>query len=150
MLSAKTRIGILFKMAHLHALKNGTPCQCPKCKVTESVFIKNGKVGGKQRFRCTSCGYQFTTIKVQEKPSTVKEQAITRFMDGASLRTIGKELNISHQTVANWVNEYAASSRENQMQVDDVKLYKQFPHLKYSHLMWPMMSRAIQSLPFDS
>ncbi|WP_321430524.1 hypothetical protein [uncultured Methanolobus sp.] len=34
---------------------------CPRCKSSDST--KNGIVGGRQRYRCSGCGYNYTVEK---------------------------------------------------------------------------------------
>lgn len=37
----------------------------------------------------------------------VREQALQLYLEGASLRSIGRLLHVHHQSVANWINTYA-------------------------------------------
>ena len=38
----------------------------------------------------------------------LREQAVKLYVEGMNLRCIGRMLGVNHQSVANWVNEYAA------------------------------------------
>jgi transposase-like protein len=46
----------------------------------------------------------------------VREQALRLYLEGNSLRSIGRILHVHHQSVANWVN---ASERQLPQQVAD-------------------------------
>lgn len=37
----------------------------------------------------------------------LREQAVKLYLEGTSLRAIGRLLSIHHQSVANWINEHA-------------------------------------------
>ena len=39
----------------------------------------------------------------------MRRQAVRLYADGANLRRIARQLQVNHQTVANWVNAYADS-----------------------------------------
>lgn len=39
--------------------------------------------------------------------TALKEQALKLCLKGTSFRGIGRLLNVNHQSVANWVNDYA-------------------------------------------
>ena len=48
---------------------------------------------------------------------TLKEKALQLYLEGTSLRSIGRILNVHHQSVANWV---AASAEQLPEQVHDI------------------------------
>lgn len=82
--------------------------QCPDCH-GRTRQIKDGFTpAGSQRIRCQRCGQRYTPLH-QERgyEEEVKLQALTLFLEGVSLRTIAKILDVNHQSVANWVNHYA-------------------------------------------
>jgi transposase-like protein len=37
----------------------------------------------------------------------VREQAVQLYLEGASLRSIGRLLHVHHQSVSNWINAHA-------------------------------------------
>lgn len=45
--------------------------------------------------------------KPQGYPLGVRKQAIRMYADGLNLRRIGRQLNVHHQTVSNWINAHA-------------------------------------------
>ena len=82
--------------------------ECPKCHDTLKQY-KNGKTAsGSQRYRCYQCQYSYTpNKKVHGYGGELRRKAIRHYVDGMNLRRIGRHLGINHQTVANWVKEYA-------------------------------------------
>lgn len=58
--------------------------------------------------RCQSCAIYFTP---QPKPMgydpSLREQALKLYLEGTSLRAIGRLLSVNHQSIANWINDYA-------------------------------------------
>lgn len=60
---------------------------------------------GSQRMRCQQCMRYFTP---QRKPmgydEHTKEQALRLYLEGMSMRGIGKVLGVNHQSVANWID----------------------------------------------
>ena len=51
-------------------------------------------------------------------------QAVRMYVDGAGFRQIGRQLNVSHVSVMNWVKAYAAQLTEAPMpaEVDEVEM----------------------------
>jgi transposase-like protein len=79
--------------------------KCPYCGQTRSV-VKAGlnNKGGNQRLRCQKCQRYFT----QEHwplgyDPALREQALKLYLEGMSLRGIGRVLGVHHQSVANWI-----------------------------------------------
>jgi hypothetical protein len=73
---------------------------CPKCKI---VAKKNGFIKGKQRFKCRSCNYQFTSqdkIRTPKRLSFEDKLNVLYFENrGLSYRKISKETSINRTTV---------------------------------------------------
>ena len=83
-----------------------TPPTCPKCESTAAT--KSGMVGGRQRFKCKSCGYHYTVAKVgKEIDSYYVIKALQLYLEGVSYREIERLLGVSHVSVMNWVKKYA-------------------------------------------
>ena len=79
---------------------------CPKCESTDAT--KSGLVGGRQRFKCKSCGYHYTVAKVgKEIDSYYVIKALQLYLEGVSYREIERLLGVSHVSVMNWVKKYA-------------------------------------------
>lgn len=73
-------------------------------------MIKDGKnLSGSQRYKCQACKRRYTP-----QPNLIgyseefKLQAIKLYVDGMNLRRIARHLEISPQSVSNWVNAYVA------------------------------------------
>jgi transposase-like protein len=67
-------------------------------------------MNGKQRYRCKTCGFNFTT-GFRGKPMEVRQQALKLYLEGLGFRAIGRELNVSNVTVLNWVRAYGLGAR---------------------------------------
>ncbi len=79
--------------------------QCPRCQ--SDYVVKNGFVKGKQRHRCRGCEYEFTRLTPRGKGPELKQQAITLYLHGLSMRTIAKLLGVVVRTVSVWVKQSA-------------------------------------------
>lgn len=81
---------------------------CPRCH-SDSRQIKDGRTAaGSQRFRCKQCGCRYTPFaKEPGYDEEVRQQALMLHLEGLTLREIGRLLNVHHQTVANWIKDYA-------------------------------------------
>lgn len=83
---------------------------CPKCR-SEQV-VKNGFVKGKQQRKCNSCGYEFTRTAPRGKAPELKQQAITLYLHGLSMRTIAKLLSVVVRTISLWIKQSAEALPE--------------------------------------
>ena len=52
---------------------------CPKC--SSEKYVKDGKVKGRQRYRCKSCGYRHT-VQHRGKSPEIKRQALEMYLEG--------------------------------------------------------------------
>ena len=94
---------------------------CKKCG-SENI-VKSGVVGGKQRFRCKNCGYNFRTgdNRTNEKIAAKKALCILLYAMGkGSFRMLGKILQIKHTLVYRWIKEYGENLPEPKVP-NDVK-----------------------------
>ncbi len=58
-------------------------------------------------YRCKSCGCRYTPeAKDPGYDEEVRLQALTLYLEGNSLREIGRLLDVNHQSVANWITNY--------------------------------------------
>ena len=82
-----------------------------ECKKCHSIhYVKNGIVRGIQRYRCKSCGCNFTNTPKRGKPEAMKALAILLYTLGnASFGMIGKLLKVSNVAVLKWVRKEAIS-----------------------------------------
>ena len=83
--------------------------ECPRCHQTEKQ-VKAGQTRfGSQRYKCQGCRCVYTPEpKQQGYPDAVRQQALQLYVDGMSLRRIGRHLGLDHKTVSHWVNAHAA------------------------------------------
>lgn len=85
---------------------------CPKCQSLES--IKSGVIKNRQRYRCKSCGYNFTVSRLgKEIDSYYVVKALQLFLEGVSYREIERILGVSHVSVMNWVKKYGLKAPKN-------------------------------------
>jgi transposase-like protein len=91
--------------------------ECPYCGKSRPVIKSGLNSTGSQRYKCRSCVRYFTP---QPKPmgydDELKQKALQLYLEGTSLRSIGRILNVHHQSVANWV---ATSAERLPDQVQD-------------------------------
>ena len=78
---------------------------CPKCGA-KSV-IKNGKIWGKQRFKCKDCGFQFTSLSARGYAPEIKAKVIELYNHGLSIRAAAKLQGVSRTSALNWIKEFA-------------------------------------------
>ena len=78
---------------------------CPKCHA--SAVYRNGKVLGKQRYRCKECGFQFTRTTPRGRPAHEKALAVTLYTMGLSLSAIARLFHVSTPAVLRWVRNFA-------------------------------------------
>lgn len=83
---------------------------CTKCG-SERVY-KSGFVQGEQRYKCKDCGRQFVPTRHHGKSETEKLTAVLLYINGLSLRTIGRLLKVSAAAVLKWVRQYAIENYE--------------------------------------
>jgi transposase-like protein len=80
---------------------------CPKCK--SAHHVKDGIVGGRQRYQCKDCCYRYTVAcKSDVKPLKTRRLALDLYLAGLSVRRIGKILKISYGTVYVWVKGWGS------------------------------------------
>ena len=99
---------------------------CKKCGCKEGV--KNGFVRGKQRYKCSHCGHNYTLSDGRTKgklPPQVKALMVLLYGSGkASYGIIAKLLNVSRTTVQYWIKKTAESLPEPEIdaQVTEVQI----------------------------
>jgi len=81
---------------------------CKKCK-SERV-TRNGKVRGKQRYKCKDCGLNFVDGDQRVKGSVVIKKALAVILYSlgkASFRMLGKTFGHSHSLMYRWISKEA-------------------------------------------
>ena len=78
---------------------------CPRCN--SSDHKKNGKVDGRQRYKCNACGYNYSVEIISTAfPTSVKRQALQLYLEGLGFRSIGRFLGVSHVSVQKWIKKF--------------------------------------------
>src|SRR3954470_8569252 len=84
---------------------------CKSCGGTEAA--KSGFVRGLQRYRCRSCGCNFTNTPPRGKPAAMKAMAVLlSAMGNMSFGMIGRILGVSDVSVLRWVRAEAQALPE--------------------------------------
>ena len=78
---------------------------CKRCG--SETYVKNGLMRGKQRYRCKSCGLNFTATPSRGKPLAMKATAVLLYVSGLSMNRTGKILGVSTPTVQDWLEQFA-------------------------------------------
>ena len=81
---------------------------CPRCNTTANQARDGRTPAGSQRYRCARCGCRYTPQpREQGYDEEVRFQALQLYLEGCSMREIGRRLDVHHQSVANWMAAYA-------------------------------------------
>ena len=93
---------------------------CPR--YNSSNHKKNGIVGGRQRYKCSDCGYNYTVeLKSTAFSASVKRQALQLYLEGLGFRSIGRFLGVSHVSVQKWIKKFGkeleALKSENEISI---------------------------------
>jgi transposase len=79
--------------------------RCKRCG--SEAFIKNGRMHGKQRYRCKGCGLNFTDTPPRGMPFRVKVLAVLLYVSGLSMNRTAKLLGVSTPSVMVWIAQFA-------------------------------------------
>ena len=77
---------------------------CPRCKRKDAV--KNGKARERQRYKCKSCGFQFTRFTARGRPPWQRALAVFLYCRGISISTIARKFSVSPSTVFKWIRKF--------------------------------------------
>jgi transposase-like protein len=81
---------------------------CPRCFKNIKQTRDGRTPAGSQRFRCALCGCRYTPVpKEQGYDEEIRFQALQLYLEGHSMREISRRLNVNHQSIANWMKDYA-------------------------------------------
>src|SRR4051812_34592314 len=91
-------------------------------------FVRNGMAAGHQRYRCKTCGRNFTATPPRGKPPAMKALAVLLYgLGNVSQGMIAKPLGVSHVAVYKWIKaageEAPAPSttpEDNIVQIDEM------------------------------
>lgn len=80
---------------------------CPKCHQDRRQIKDGFTPAGSQRYRCKLCGCRYTPeAREWGYSEEVRLTALRLHLDGHSLRGISEALDVNHQSVANWINDF--------------------------------------------
>lgn len=83
--------------------------KCPYCQREEEQVKDGQNKSGTQKYRCKQCQRRYTPEPaVNGYSEETRLEALRLYVDGMNFRRIGRHLDVSHQSVANWVRVYAA------------------------------------------
>lgn len=83
---------------------------CPSCRQNDAVHWSGFNSTGSRRCRCWRCRLYFTpNPKPLGHTPDLRAQALQLYLEGTSLRAIGRLLGVTHQSVANWVHAAATA-----------------------------------------
>lgn len=81
---------------------------CPRCGSFERQNKDGFTPAGSQRYRCRLCKTRYTPQpKDHGYDEDIRLQALSLHLEGLSLIEISSLLSVNHQSVSNWVNDYA-------------------------------------------
>jgi transposase-like protein len=83
---------------------------CIKCQSQD--YCKNGMMRGKQRYRCNSCGYNFTNTHGRGHTPDKRLMALKLYKEGLGFSGAGRVLGVSDVTVLNWVRDAGEKIKE--------------------------------------
>ena len=90
---------------------------CKKCRLSERV--RNVFVRGLQRYRCKSCGCNFTATPAYREHPAKKSLALLLYgMGNMSFRMIGRLLGVSHVAVFEWIKAEAGKLPQPEVPAD--------------------------------
>ena len=84
--------------------------KCPKC--TLNSYVKSGRVGNKQRYRCKECLHQFTSFEPRGASKETKHLALKLYLEGMSLRAIGRILKYSNVAILKWIRGFGEQAEQ--------------------------------------
>lgn len=84
---------------------------CKKCSSDD--YVKNGYVQDHQRYRCRSCGYNFTDTAPRGVHPALKSLALVLYgLGGVSMNKIAKMLGVSNVAVLKWIRQEGSQLKD--------------------------------------
>jgi transposase-like protein len=81
---------------------------CPRCNSRLRQARDGRTPAGSQRYRCGLCRCRYTPqAQEQGYDEAVRFLALQLYLEGHSMRAISRQLGVNHQSVANWMRDYA-------------------------------------------
>jgi transposase-like protein len=105
-----------------------TELKCKKCQ--SQTYVKSGHVRGHQRYKCKSCGCQFTDTKPLGVNPAIKSFAVVLYaFCGVSMGNIARIFKVSTVAVLKWVRAAAAQiEAQAPAQKPDIVMIDEFWH----------------------
>lgn len=103
--------------------------QCKRCQ--SKKYVKNGFDKEKQRYKCKSCGYNYTNTPPRGYSIETKLQALHLYLEGLGFRSIARFLKVSNVAVLNWIKAFGANieqeipAKVDFMEIDEMHHYIQ-------------------------
>ena len=96
---------------------------CKHCGSSEKV--KNGYVGGKQRYKCKGCGKSYRDGDLREKYTNEQRLRVIKwYLEGVGIRSIERLENVPNPLIIKWIRKFSKILRQklNETKIpDDVK-----------------------------
>ena len=82
--------------------------QCPRCSARAKQYKIGFNRSGSRKYRCAVCKKTYTPEPNEHGyPDAIRLQAIKLYLEGNSLRSIGRILKVTHQSISNWIEAYS-------------------------------------------
>ena len=111
---------------------------CPRCKRGDAV--KNGKARERQRYKCKSCGFQFTRLTSRGRPPWQRALAVFLYCRGISISEIARMFSVSPSTVFKWIRKFGTplgptpeSDTDGAVLLDDTEISQYLKTQSESH-----------------
>lgn len=89
--------------------------RCSKCRSQKTT--KNGVVRGAQRYRCTTCGFNFTQEHPKGWPASSKLQIVMSYCLGEPISTLAGESGATANSVSRWIEEAREATFGEQLEL---------------------------------
>jgi transposase-like protein len=94
-----------------------------KCKHCSSEKrVNNGFVGGKQRYKCKTCGKTYRVGDLREKYTNEKRlQVIKWYLEGAGIMSIERMEGVPNPLIIKWIRKFSKIVRQklNEARIPD-------------------------------
>jgi len=79
---------------------------CKHCGSDQNV--RNGYVGGKQRYKCKSCGKNYRVGDLREKYTLDKKmKVLSMYLEGVGIRSIERLEKVPNTLVIKWIRKFS-------------------------------------------
>ena len=93
---------------------------CKHCGSSEKV--KNGYVGGKQRYKCKGCGKSYRDGDLREKYTNEQRLRVIKwYLEGVGIMSIERMEKVPNPLIIKWIRKFAKilRARLNEIQIPD-------------------------------